>query len=69
MQVFHVTKVAEGGETVLVDGWKLAKKFQETRPEDYRLLSTFPMASEYIHKDSNKDIHYKNTDVVFKVSV
>ena len=67
--MFHCIQVAaDGGLTVLTDGWKVASKFSETNPEDYRILSTLPMSSEYIHKDSEKNIHYKNTDVVFKVS-
>lgn len=66
LQVFHCIQVADGGETVLTDGWKVAAKFRETNPEDYHILSTLPMPSEYIHKDSMRHIHYKNTDVVFK---
>jgi len=67
LQVFHCIKVAEfGGLTVLTDGWKIADKIRGKNPDAYHLLSTLPMPSEYIHKDSDKHIHYKNTDVVFK---
>ena len=66
--MFHCIKVAEsGGLTVLTDGWKIADKIRGKNPDAYHLLSTLPMPSEYIHKDSDKHIHYKNTDVVFKV--
>lgn len=48
---------AEGGESILVDGWAAAEELKETHPEDYELLST--VAIPYRYQDKETDIKAK----------
>lgn len=49
LQVFHCFKIAEqGGETVLVDGFKAARILKEKYPKSYECLKTTPVEWQYI---------------------
>ncbi|XP_066952067.1 trimethyllysine dioxygenase, mitochondrial [Macrobrachium rosenbergii] len=49
IQVFHcLEQAAEGGETILVDGFNVAQQFHDRHPEGYAFLSKAAIPSEYI---------------------
>lgn len=48
---------AEGGESILVDGWAAAEELKQSHPEDYELLTT--AAIPYRYQDKETDIQAK----------
>ncbi|XP_053655529.1 trimethyllysine dioxygenase, mitochondrial [Cherax quadricarinatus] len=63
IQVFHCLQPAtEGGKTLLVDGFNIAKQFQEKYPEGYEFLSSEAIPSEFIEEGK----HHLSLDTVFK---
>ena len=68
IQIFHCHEASScgGGETLLLDGFALAKTFKENYPEGYDFFSKNPIESEYIHVQSEPKAHYFSKDLVFK---
>ena len=68
IQIFHCHEASNcgGGETLLLDGFALAKVFKENHPEGYDFFSKYPIESEYIHVQSEPKAHYFSKDLVFK---
>ena len=65
LQTFHILREAEiGGETVLTDGFNIAKNFREKHPEYFSFLATHPIPSEYIHLPQQ---YSYVVDTIFKV--
>lgn len=65
IQVFHCLQEAdEGGENVLVDGFKVASDFKRAHIEGYEFFSKTPLEAEYVHDEPQE--HYHNVDYVFK---
>ena len=63
--MLHVTYFkGTGGESILVDGFKLAQVIKEENPEHYHILSTVPL--DYCYMD--KDNHYLNSYVPFTLN-
>lgn len=52
-----------GGESILVDGFKLAEVIQEENPDHYHILSTVPLEFHYTDKNNK----YMSTFVPFTV--
>ena len=51
--MFHVTYFnGTGGESVLVDGFKLAQIIKEENPDHYHILSTVPLDFHYTDKNN-----------------
>jgi len=68
LQLFHCLQpAADGGDTMLVDGFQLALDFKERSPEGYEFFSTCPLESRYLHTASEPHVHYRNRDLVFKM--
>ncbi|XP_040565117.1 trimethyllysine dioxygenase, mitochondrial [Lepeophtheirus salmonis] len=68
LQVFHPLKESEmGGETILVDGFEIARQFKELCAEGYSYFSyERPVESEYIHKGEKPHEHSYSSDFIFK---
>ena len=50
--MLHVTNFqGTGGESILVDGFKLAEIIKEEKPDHYHILSTVPL--DYCYRDKN----------------
>ena len=65
LQMLHVTYFkGTGGESVLVDGFKLAQIIKEENPDHYHILSTVPL--DYHYKDKNNQ--YLNSCVPFALN-
>jgi len=55
-QVLHcLEEKCEGGENVLIDGFKIAEVMQYKYPEDYEILTQINIPGQYI--DLSRDIH------------
>jgi alpha-ketoglutarate-dependent taurine dioxygenase len=64
LQVFHcLHHDGEGGETVLVDGFRAAYDLKERHPESFKRLSTLPIEAEYLEAGK----HYVNVDSILKL--
>lgn len=64
LQVFHcLHHDGEGGETLLVDGFRAAYKLKQTYPESFQRLSTLPIEAEYLEAGK----HYFSIDSVLKL--
>ena len=63
--MFHVLYFnGTGGESILVDGFKLAEVIKEESPYHYQILSTVPL--NYQYKDKNN--RYLSSFVPFKIN-
>ncbi|XP_076033723.1 trimethyllysine hydroxylase [Oratosquilla oratoria] len=63
IQAFHCLQPsAEGGETLLVDGFNVANQFQHLHPNGYKFLSSKPIPSEYIEEGR----HHLSLDYILK---
>lgn len=63
--MLHVTYFkGAGGESVLVDGFKLAQVIEEENPDHYHILSTVPFDYQYRDKDNR----YLNSYVPFTLN-
>jgi len=49
---------AEGGDSILVDGFSAAEELRNQYPEDYQLLTTVPV--RYRYQDKETDIDFKS---------
>ena len=52
---------ATGGESILVDGFKLAEEIRKKNPEHYKILSTVPIP--YHHTDNEH--RFRNSNITF----
>ena len=59
----NIEVAPQGGETSIVDGFYVADKFRKMHPEEYKLLSTLAIPSEYIGDEQ----HHYTVDTIFKV--
>ena len=67
VQVLHcLHQAAKGGETILVDGFKVAEIFKAECPEGFEFLSKTPVSAEYIHTNTEPHQHFLSEDVIFK---
>mmetsp|Transcript_10274 Transcript_10274/g.23417 ORF Transcript_10274/g.23417 Transcript_10274/m.23417 type:complete len:433 (+) Transcript_10274:118-1416(+) len=63
-QMFHLLEFAgTGGESLLADGFAIAKWLREHRPESFHILSTVPLPYRYL--DIERGIHFENSTVTF----
>jgi alpha-ketoglutarate-dependent taurine dioxygenase len=64
LQVFHcLHHDGEGGETLLVDGFRAAYDLKQTHPKSFQRLSTLPIEAEYVEAGK----HYTNVDSMLKL--
>lgn len=64
LQVFHcLHHDGEGGETLLVDGFRAAYDLKQTHPKSFQRLSTLPIEAEYLEAGK----HYTNVDSMLKL--
>ncbi|XP_069696640.1 trimethyllysine dioxygenase, mitochondrial [Periplaneta americana] len=64
LQVFHcVQHDGDGGETLLVDGFRAADDLKRTHPQSFHRLSTIPLEAEYLEPRRN----YYNVDTMLKL--
>lgn len=64
LQFFHIiSHDGNGGETLLVDGFRCANNLRAKAPEAFDLLCKVPVPAEYIEKEC----HYFCTDSVLKL--
>jgi hypothetical protein len=64
LQVFHcLHHDGDGGETLLVDGFRAAYDLKQTHPGSFKRLSTLPIEAEYIEAG----MHYVNIDTTLKL--
>lgn len=64
LQVFHcLHHDGEGGETLLVDGFRAACDLKETHPKSFQRLSALPIEAEYLETGK----HYINVDSMLKL--
>ena len=51
-QFLHcLTNTVRGGESIVVDGFQLARALRQERPDDYRILSTTPMEFRFVSQE------------------
>ncbi|MCZ2723582.1 TauD/TfdA family dioxygenase [Marinomonas sp. 15G1-11] len=63
LQFLHcLVNDATGGESILVDGFKIAEHMQTYYPEEFYSLSTFPMS--FYNKDKHSDYRFRGTAIV-----
>ncbi|MDX2422095.1 MAG: TauD/TfdA family dioxygenase [Amphritea sp.] len=63
LQFLHcLVNDAEGGESILIDGFKIAQHMKEHYPDDFHSLSTFPMS--FYNKDKLTDYRFRGTAIV-----
>ncbi|MDD1794871.1 TauD/TfdA family dioxygenase [Enterovibrio sp. ZSDZ42] len=53
---------AAGGESILVDGFKIAEHMREHYPEEFKSLSSIPMA--FYNKDKHSDYRFRGKAIV-----
>jgi len=53
---------ATGGESILVDGFKIADHMRVNHPQEFQSLSTIPMS--FYNKDKNSDYRFRGTAIV-----
>ncbi|XP_052896220.1 uncharacterized protein LOC128303335 [Anopheles moucheti] len=54
LQVLHCIQFnGQGGETILVDGFRAAEQLRETDPAAYERLCEYPLEAEYIEEDKH----------------
>ncbi|XP_049297013.1 uncharacterized protein LOC125770944 [Anopheles funestus] len=54
LQVLHCIQFnGQGGETVLVDGFRAAEQLRENDPDAYNRLCEYPLEAEYIEEDKH----------------
>jgi trimethyllysine dioxygenase len=64
LQVFHcLHHDGEGGETLLVDGFRAAYDLKQTHPKSFQRLTTLPIEAEYLEAGK----HYINVDSMLKL--
>ena len=64
LQIFHcLHHDGEGGETLLVDGFRAAYELKQRHPESFQRLSTLPIEAEYLEPGK----HYFTIDSVLKL--
>ena len=57
LQFLHcLVNDASGGESILVDGFKIAEYLRDNNPEEYNALTTLPMS--FYNKDKNSDYRF-----------
>ena len=60
LQFLHcLVNDASGGESILVDGFRIAEEMREHYPEDFAALSTLPM--DFYNKDRDTDYRFRAT--------
>ena len=63
LQFLHcLVNDASGGESILVDGFKIAEFMREHHPQEFLALSTYPMS--FYNKDRDSDYRYRSTAIV-----
>lgn len=63
LQFLHcLVNDASGGESILVDGFKIAEHMREHFADEFQSLSTIPMS--FYNKDKNSDYRYRATAIV-----
>ncbi|KJZ15910.1 gamma-butyrobetaine dioxygenase [Marinomonas sp. S3726] len=63
LQFLHcLVNDAAGGESILVDGFKIAEHMREHYPEEFESLSSIPMA--FYNKDKHSDYRFRGTAIV-----
>ncbi|WP_438462298.1 TauD/TfdA family dioxygenase [Marinomonas sp. PE14-40] len=63
LQFLHcLVNDAAGGESILVDGFKIAEHMREHYPEEFESLSRIPMA--FYNKDKHSDYRFRGTAIV-----
>ncbi|SIS69218.1 TauD/TfdA family dioxygenase [Neptunomonas antarctica] len=63
LQFLHcLVNDATGGESILVDGFKIADYMRENHPQEFHSLSTIPMS--FYNKDKNSDYRCRGTAIV-----
>jgi len=63
LQFLHcLVNDAAGGESILVDGFKIAEHMREHYPEEFENLSSIPMA--FYNKDKHSDYRFRGTVIV-----
>ncbi|MEM7194084.1 MAG: TauD/TfdA family dioxygenase [Pseudomonadota bacterium] len=66
MQILHcLENSADGGESIVVDGFNAARELQQRWPESFKLLSGFSACFEYAGAD---DVHLKSTRPILELS-
>lgn len=64
---FHCLKAAdEGGDTSLIDGFKVAEDLRLKNPEAYQYLSRIPVEAQYLHTRTEPHEHFYNVDCLIK---
>ena len=67
LQVFHATRAADkGGETLMIDGFRVAELLANEHPETFSFLCSFPLEAEYIHTERGRGRNFLAVDPVFK---
>lgn len=63
LQFLHCLKNdASGGESILVDGFRIAEHMREQYPDDFEALSSLPM--DFYNKDRNSDYRFRGPALV-----
>jgi len=64
---YCVENQARGGESILVDGFKIAKDLQEENPEVYQILSETPV--EFRHLLRNWEYYFRRKTPIIKLDI
>ncbi|GHA10633.1 gamma-butyrobetaine dioxygenase [Oceanisphaera arctica] len=63
LQFLHcLNNDATGGESILVDGFRIAQHMREEYPDDFKALSSLPM--DFYNKDRNSDYRFRGPALV-----
>ena len=60
LQLLHCVRFdpcVSGGESTFVDGFEVARKFKETDPEDFKILSSVPVTFQKVHYRRDRPAH------------
>ena len=60
--LYCLANEAEGGESILVDGFRVAEVLRETDPESFEVLTTVPV--DFRFQDAGSDIRFRSPAIV-----
>eukprot|EP00043_Microstomoeca_roanoka_P028358 m.17719 g.17719 ORF g.17719 m.17719 type:complete len:400 (-) comp8347_c0_seq1:130-1329(-) len=67
LHALHFDDVVTGGESVLLDCFALAKRFQEEYPDAFRVLTRIPMRFQKIHYERDLPVHITSLKPIISV--